>query len=91
MKGKIFNAQEVQSILNGSNKFGAKKMKKIILIIALVLLPVNSFAKCVDAPKMGRNFTRCEDDTAICYGFYGEDAFASPQISCFAKSNPKQP
>jgi len=65
-------------------------MKKIILILAL-LLPANSFAKCVDAPKMGKYFQRCEDDTAICYGFYAEDTLTSPQISCFAKPNPKQP
>ncbi|MBP7710760.1 MAG: hypothetical protein KA100_06815 [Rickettsiales bacterium] len=66
-------------------------MKKTILILALALLPVNSFAKCVDAPKMGKNFTRCEDDTAICYGFFVEDSLMSPQISCFQKTNPKQP
>ena len=66
-------------------------MKKIILIFAISLFSANSFAKCVDAPKMGKNFSRCEDDTAICYGFFVEDAFNSPQISCFQKINPKQP
>ena len=61
-------------------------MKKLILILALALLPATSFAKCVDAPKMGANFTRCEDETTICYGFYVEDSLTSPQISCFKKN-----
>lgn len=68
-----------------------KLMKKTILIFALALSSANSFAKCVDAPKMGANFTRCEDDTTICYGFFAEDTLTSPQISCFPKPNPKQP
>lgn len=61
-------------------------MKKIILIFAISLLSATSFAKCVDAPKMGANFTRCEDETSICYGFYVEDTLTSPQISCFPKT-----
>ena len=60
-------------------------MKKTILILALALLPANSFAKCVEAPKMGKYFQRCEDDTTICYGFFVEGALMSPQISCFEK------
>lgn len=66
--------------------FFMKKIFKIFgIITALSLMPINSFAKCEDAPKMGANFTRCEDDTTICYGFYAEDTLTSPQISCFKK------
>jgi len=60
-------------------------MRKIILILSLALLPATSFAKCVDVPKMGEHFKKCEDEIAICYGFFVEDSFYSPQISCFKK------
>ena len=51
-------------------------MKKLILILSLMLLPVNAFAKCTEASGMGKNILRCENDEAVCY-------LAAEGISCF--------
>jgi len=60
-------------------------MKKLILILAIILVPNLAQAKCVDDPTMGKNFLRCENKEAVCYGFFIEDSLTSPQISCFKK------
>jgi len=99
MKGKIFNAQEVQALIAGnktqfrevikpqpSGELAASFQKyPLILAITLALLPANALAECEKAKDMGASFYRCENKEAICYGLFIEDSLTSPQISCFKK------
>jgi hypothetical protein len=58
-------------------------MKKLLLVLLITLLPSIAWSKCVEAPDMGVNFHRCENDEAVCYGLTAHGLTAS--ISCFKK------